>query len=133
MLRRTPLKPGGSLTRTGPLSRRSPGLCATKRAQRKAYKEAAETEDPWCVCCGRPGSTDHSHLFPQGRFPQHRNNPLNWLKKCRACHRLFEDNKAAFAVRFPAVWVDILRRMQLIDAAAFAEFEMKYSTLIPTP
>jgi hypothetical protein len=107
------------------IAKASPGLCAKKREQRKAYAAAAETEDPWCVCCGRPGSTDHSHLYSQGRFPEHRNNPLNWLLKCRQHHELFENNKPGFAAQFPAVWAEILRRLPLIDAAAFAEFQLK--------
>lgn len=131
-------KPGTALKRA-PLPARknriahaSPGLCATKRVQRRAYQAAAETEAPWCVCCGDPAAPEHSHLFSQGRWQQHRSNPLNWLLKCRACHSLFEDNKAGFAARYPVVWVEVLRRMRLVDAAAFAEFEMKHSDLIPT-
>jgi hypothetical protein len=73
------------------------------------------------------GPVEHSHLFPQGHYPEHRSNPLNWLqlgKHC-ACHRTWENNKAAFATAYPAAWAESLRRMELVDAAAFRFFQLK--------
>jgi hypothetical protein len=128
MLRRTPLKPGGSLARTGPLSRRSPGLCATKRAQRKAYKEAAET---CCAACGTYYQVTPSHCLTQKMFPQHRNDMRNVVWLCWPHHQLWENDKAGFKAAFPAIWQVKLDIMQALEPAYFELFQLKNPTLFP--
>lgn len=112
--------------RTAPLPRSSRGLCATKRAQRRAYQVAGGDA---CRACGSGERLEHSHHFPQGRYPEHRNDPRNFWLECRSCHDLFEHNKAGYAARYPDAWAAKWALMQEVDAQAAAFFEMKNPTL----
>jgi len=113
---------------------RASGLCKESRnrrrakaAQSKAYAAADDAEQAYCSACGVAGHVEHSHILSQGRYPEHRNNPLNWLqfgKHC-GCHTCWENSKRAFAERFPAAYAESLRRMGLIDPAALAFFLLK--------
>lgn len=47
------------------------------------------------------------------------------------CHDLFENNKPAFAAKYPTVWAGITEQMQELDPKAFAEFKLKNSHLLP--
>ena len=124
--RKTGLKPGKPLARSEkPMRKASKGLCAKKRAQRRAYAQAADAEQCWCSACGKAGPTDHSHILSQGNHDAHRNDERNWLKLCRPCHDLIEHNKAGFAARFPQVYADMVRRMQEVDPAAARFFLSK--------
>lgn len=115
-------------TRAAPLRRASKGLCATKRAQRRVYAAAGEAS---CAACGTSYGLENSHHFPQGRYPQHRNDPRNFWPECRQCHELFEHSKAKYAAAFPEAWAEKWRLMQLIDPAAACFFQMKNPTLFP--
>lgn len=117
--------------RQKPMKRASKSLCAQKRAQRRAYAAADDAEQAWCSACGKPGPTDHAHLFTQGRWEQHRNTAQNWKRLCRKCHRLQEDNKAAFATQYPQLWAEMLAQMQAVDPQAFAQFGLNNSHLLP--
>jgi hypothetical protein len=130
------MKRRARLTRTTGLAPRSRSLCPTSSARRagraaqaKAYEAAADAEQAWCSACGKAGPVEHSHILSQGQYERHRNNPLNWLQLCRTCHNLFEHKKAAFAHAYPAAWAESLRRMELVDAAAFRFFQLKNETL----
>lgn len=131
--RKTPLaRTAGPKPTTG-LCRQSRTNRRAKAAQRKAYAEADDAEQAWCSACGKPGPTDHAHLFTQGRWEAHRNTSQNWKRLCRACHSLQEDNKGAFAARFPQLWLEMVGQMQEVDPQAFAEFTLKNAHLLPAP
>ena len=117
---------------------RTKGLCKQSRdrrraqaAQAKAYAAADDAEQAWCSACGKPGPTDHAHLFTQGRWEQHRNTAQNWKRLCRGCHALQEDKKAVFAAKYPKLWAEMVEQMQQVDPQAFAEFELKNAHLLP--
>jgi hypothetical protein len=114
------------MLRSAPLRKQSRGLCATKRQQRRAYQSA---EPSACRACGSWQRLENSHHFPQGRYPEHRNDPRNFWIECRPCHELFEHNKAGYAQRFPEAWAAKWALMQEVDAQAAAFFEMKNPTL----
>jgi hypothetical protein len=104
---------------------------AEKAEMHKAYAAAPDAGQQWCSACGKAGPVEHSHILSQGNHARHRANPLNWLQfgKWCGCHRLWEDNKAGFAARYPAVFAEKMRRMKLLDAQAYAFFMMKNPTL----
>lgn len=119
---------------------RASGLCKESRsrrrakaAQSKAYAAADDAEQAWCSACGKSGPTDHAHLFTQGRWEAHRNTSQNWKRLCRTCHSLQEDNKGAFAAKFPQLWLEMVGQMQEVDPKAFAEFTLKNAHLLPAP
>jgi hypothetical protein len=118
--------------------KRKKGICKQSRdnrrqkaAQHKAYAAADDAEQAWCSACGKPGPTDHAHLFTQGRWEQHRNTPLNWVRLCRKCHRLQEDNKNVFAAEYPQIWAQMVKQMEAVDPQALKEFGLKNSHLLP--
>lgn len=79
------------------------------------------------------GPVEHSHILTQGQHKHLRNNPLNWLvlgSRC-GCHRLWENNKRAFAQRYPEAWAEKLRRMKELHPQAYAFFCLKFSALVP--
>jgi hypothetical protein len=133
--RKTALAPGPPIERKTPIKKISKGLCATKRAQIRAYKAAADAEQCWCSICGKPGAVERSHHYPQGNYPEHRNDERNWLvmgKYC-GCHRLFEDHKHAFAAKWPAEWAGIVHQMQLIDLKSYRFYAATIPELYPAP
>lgn len=91
----------------------------TKAEQRKVYAALDAGRDRECEVCHTPNNLDHSHCWPQGNYPEHRNNPLNILDLCRTHHDLFEHHKADFAREYPVVYAETLRRMELVDPQAF--------------
>lgn len=111
--------------RQKPMRRASKGLCAQKRAQRRAYAAAPDADQVTCSACHYCRPLEHSHILPQGRYPEHRNNPLNWLLLCSDCHRMWENNKLMFSHRWPEAYAEKLRRMGLVDAQAHAFFLLK--------
>lgn len=119
---------------------RASGLCKESRnrrrakaAQSKAYAAADDAEQVWCGCCGKPGPTEHSHHFSQKQQSHLRNEQQNWLVMGHycGCHALFENNKAAFAAKWPKAWARIVEQMRELDPKAFAEFELKNAHLLP--
>lgn len=106
--------------------------CSTHRAGRVEQARAYGAEPPaeWCAACGRSGlKLDHSHTLSQKQHPQHKNNPLNWLMLCRACHECWENNKAQFQQRYPVAFAEKARRMEWIDRQAAAFFKVKFQPL----
>jgi hypothetical protein len=59
MLARSSMRP-----RQQPLAPQSKKSRAGKAAQSRAYA-AADDEREWCSVCGKPGPTDHAHLYTQ--------------------------------------------------------------------
>lgn len=127
MLRRTPLARASTLgPRQQPLARQSPAAKRQQGAQRRAYAAAGDASQQWCAVCGVTGQRlEHSHLLTQKQHPEHRNNPLNWLKKCAECHALYEHSKRRFQAYYPAAWLLILLRIEKLDPVAFAAFRLK--------
>lgn len=119
------------LKRQQPLKKCSKKRAALRREQAKAYAAADDAEQQWCSACGRPGPTDHAHLFTQGRWEQHRNTAQNWKRLCRACHTLQEDKKAVFAAKYPELWAEMVEQMREVDPQAFAEFELNNGHRVP--
>jgi hypothetical protein len=102
-------------------------------AQKEAYATAEDAAAEWCAVCGKPGPVEHSHLYPQGMYKRHRNNPLNWLQvgKWCGCHTLFEHNKPLFAKKFKKAWALIIDRMRAIDLKAYDFYAATIPELYP--
>lgn len=114
------------LARQQPLRQVSQKQRAGKAAQGRAYA-AADDEREWCSVCGKPGPTDHAHLYTQHQREDLKNDARNWIiigRYCE-CHRLQENNKAEFARRYPEAWRRILWQMEVLDPVAFPAFRLK--------
>lgn len=129
--RKTYLARGPGPARTTRLAPVSKKHRAGQQVQREAYAAADDAGAEWCAVCGRAGAVEHSHLFSQHLHEAHRNNPLNWLQSCRACHDLFEHHKPKFAKVWPAAWAEIIRRMQLVDLQAYDFYAATLPELYP--
>lgn len=131
--RKTELARTSTLARGGPLKRKSKSKAAADRAQHAAYAAADDAGQEWCSVCGRAGPVEHSHHYPQGNYPEHANNPLNWLQlgKWCDCHRIYEHNKALFAKKWPDVWALIIGRMRAIDPKAYDFYAATNPLLYP--
>lgn len=133
LARYTELKPGGPLKRSGRLNPVSDKQKQQWATQKEAYANAADAGAEWCFCCGKPGPVEHSHIYPQGMYSQHRNDERNWLqlgKWCK-CHPTFENNKPLFAKKYPHVWAVIIDRMQAIDPKAYDFYAATTPELYP--
>lgn len=110
------------MARTGKLKPVSEKQKASNAAQRVTYAGMAEQTDiRRCLACNTAYHLQHSHILTQGNHKHQRANPLNIVYLCgdlsNGCHRLWEDHKAAFALRYPAAYAEKVRRMWLIDPA----------------
>ena len=101
--------------------------------QKRAYAAAPDAKQGYCLACGQPGETEHSHLYRQRQRPDLRNNPANWqvLGKHCGCHPLFEHKKAEFSACYPDCWGAALTAMREIDRQAYALFALMWAHLIP--
>jgi hypothetical protein len=132
MLRRyTELARGTGLRPGGPLKKKSAKKAAADKEQRAAYAAAEDAEQCWCSVCGKAGPVEHSHLYSQHLYEEHKNNPLNWLQSCRKCHDEYEFKRPLFAKKWPQAWAEIIRRMQLIDPKAYDFYAAKTPELYP--
>lgn len=113
MLRRSPLKRSGSLTRKKPMRRTS-----FKRSPRKPRPG----DDPvhlafirllHCAACGRPGPNDPHHVT-YGRAFGRKAPDIETLPLCRRCHDNFHAARDAFAD-----WSREKRRTWQKEAATF--------------
>lgn len=55
----------------------------------KVYKVVDSITSQFCGNCGS-NKTEHSHILPQGQYPEHRLNPINIFRDCRGCHLIWE-------------------------------------------
>jgi 5-methylcytosine-specific restriction endonuclease McrA len=116
--RKTPLARTGRLPRT-----------TKKQAATRKQVSAACPLDAHCTACGTSQQLTRSHCLTQKQWPQHRANPLNVVTLCVECHNCFEHQKIRFALTWPAVWAEKLRRIRALEPSAYAFIQMKFPSL----
>ncbi|MGI4864177.1 MAG: hypothetical protein ACRYFZ_09670 [Janthinobacterium lividum] len=112
------------LARAGRLPQTSEKMRTTIAEKRKAYRVVAAEQD-CCFTCGNPYDLQNSHILTQKQHPEHRANPRNIVRECPGCHLLWENQKAAYADRWPAPYAAKLDRMQEIKPSAASFFLLK--------
>lgn len=121
-LKRTPLARKAPLARAGKLRPVSTKQAATRRQVSVACPLGSH-----CEACGTSQQLTRSHVLTQKAHPKQAANPLNVMTLCwNPCHCLWENNKPAFALRYPEAFAEKMRRMRALDANAYAFFVQKH-------
>ncbi len=116
--------------RKKPLPSTSRGLCATKRAVKRAYNKA---KADCCAACGSNYNVTPSHVLTQKQFPAHRTDMSNVVWLCWSpCHQLWENNKAGFKAAHPEVWALKMGIMERLEPGYYELFKLKNPTLFPS-
>jgi hypothetical protein len=100
-----------------------------KREMQQAQKQMRDLNIRYCQSCGRTDRPiSHSHIIPEGAYPQHSANPANMMYECYGdsdcCHDIWERGTIQQKMQMPT-WREKINLISLLEPAYLSRLMLK--------